>query len=49
VVTSHPDHANSVKLSLIQLLIEENHLFIETKSPPPDPHLSTTLVSTLQN
>jgi hypothetical protein len=32
----HPDKADQVKLSLIQLLTEENHSFIETKNPPPD-------------
>lgn len=31
----HPDKADQVKLSLIHLLGEENHSFIETKSPPP--------------
>jgi hypothetical protein len=34
----HPDKADQVKLSLIHLLTKENHLFIETKNPPPDPH-----------
>jgi hypothetical protein len=27
-----------VKLTLIQLLTEENHSFIETKNPPVDSH-----------
>jgi len=37
-LTRHPDKADQVKLSLIHLLAEENHLFIETKNPPPDSH-----------
>lgn len=32
----HPDNADQVKVTLIQLLAEENHSFIETKNPPPD-------------
>jgi hypothetical protein len=35
-LTRHPDKADQVKISLIHLLSEENHLFIETKNPPPD-------------
>ncbi len=34
----HPDKADQVKLSLIELLKEENHSFIETENPPPDSH-----------
>jgi hypothetical protein len=34
----HPDKADQVKLTLIQLLTEENHSFIETKNPPDDSH-----------
>jgi len=34
----HPDKADQVKLGLIELLKEENHSFIETKTPPPDSH-----------
>jgi hypothetical protein len=37
-LTRYPDKADQVKLSLIHLLAEENHLFIETKNPPPDSH-----------
>jgi hypothetical protein len=32
----HPYKADQVKLTLIQLLAEENQSFIETKNPPPD-------------
>ena len=32
----HPESADQVKLTVIQLLAEENHSFIESKSPPPD-------------
>lgn len=35
-LVGHPENADQVKLSLIQLLTEENHSFIETKNPPPD-------------
>jgi hypothetical protein len=34
----HPEKADQVKLSLIELLKEENHSFIEVKNPPPDSH-----------
>jgi hypothetical protein len=37
-LTRYPDKADQVKLSLIHLLAEENHSFIETKNPPPDSH-----------
>ena len=30
----HPDHADQIKLALINLLIRENYLFIEDKNPP---------------
>lgn len=34
----HPDKADQVKLSLIELLKEETHSFIETKTPLADSH-----------
>jgi hypothetical protein len=34
----HPEQAERIRLGLIHLLAEENHLFIEAKNPPPDSH-----------
>lgn len=36
--TKHPAYADQVKMGLIGLLKQENHYFIESKNPPPDPH-----------
>ena len=36
--TLHPEQSDQVKLGLIQLLSQENYYFVDSKSPPPDPH-----------
>ncbi|HTW24637.1 MAG TPA: hypothetical protein VMD78_13615 [Candidatus Baltobacteraceae bacterium] len=35
----HPDEADKIKLALIHLLSREDYFFIESKNPPPDPHV----------